>query len=231
MMADDRMPLLPLRTYARREGRITHAQRRALDTLLPRYGVTAAGAPLDLVEVFGRRGPVVLEIGFGNGEALCALAEASPDSNFIGVEIYRPGIGHLLLQLAERHISNVRVIVGDARLALVRDIAESSLTAVHLFFPDPWPKRRHHKRRLVQPDFLDLVRRRLQPGGRMHVATDWQDYAEHVRQAAAQVKGLARVSGAERGATVTAARPSTRFERRGRRLGHRIWDLVYERVA
>lgn len=212
----------PIRTYVRREGRVTRAQRRALSELWRKYGIDPQ-AQLDLVACFGRRAPTALEIGFGNGEALLELAERDPGGDYLGVEVYRPGIGHLLLQLEARAISNVRVIEGDARSVLAKAIPADALAAVYLLFPDPWPKRRHHKRRLVQPAFLELVRSRLQHGGCLYVATDVEGYAEHVLAVAARVPGFASRQDDQQPLP-------TRFERRGRGLGHRIVSLRFERL-
>lgn len=226
-MTEARAPRRPIRTYVRREGRVTRGQRRALAELWQKYGV-AAKAELDLVACFGRRASTALEIGFGNGEALLDFAERDPATNYLGVEVYRPGIGHLLLQLEARAITNIRVIEGDARSVLANTIPAGALAAVYLLFPDPWPKRRHHKRRLVQPEFLNLVCSRLEQGGCLYVATDVEGYAEHVLAVAAEVPGLMRRR--ETAARGDEPRPLTRFERRGQGLGHRIWDLRFERL-
>ncbi len=219
--------LRSIRSYVRREGRITRAQRRALRELWPKYGIGEEHALLDFAKVFGRRSSVSLEIGFGNGEALCELARTNPRKDYLGVEVYGSGIGSLLLRLEERGLLNVRVIADDAIQVLASRIPDASLEAIFLFFPDPWPKKRHHKRRLVQRAFVELVARKLQARGCFHMATDWEDYAEHVLAVVAQVPTLKAVALAD------AARDSrhvTRFERRGRALGHRIWELIYERV-
>lgn len=217
--------LRPIRSFVRREGRMTPAQRRALEELWPRYGLDAGDAPFDFIRIFGRRAPVVLEIGFGDGEALAATATAHPQNDYVGIEVHRPGVGALLRRLAEQNLTNVRVMVADAKEVLTARVPDGSLAAVHLFFPDPWPKQRHHKRRLVQPDFAALVAGKLAPGGYFHVATDWQDYAEHVAAVLARTPGM--VEDAARADFF--ARPPTRFERRGRRLGHAVRDLVYRR--
>lgn len=218
-----------IRSFVRREGRLTPAQKRALDELWPRYGIDGRNEPLDLPALFGRNAPVVLEIGFGNGEALAELAAAHPENNFLGIEVHRPGVGHLLNLLAARGIANVRVVVADAKEILAARIPDESLAAVHLFFPDPWPKKRHHKRRLLQPDFAQLVRRKLRTGGVIHLATDWQDYAQWMMETLTAAEGFENVAGrgcyGERG-----ERPLTRFERRGVRLGHAVRDLRFRRV-
>ncbi len=222
-------PVRQVRSYVRREGRITRAQRRALQELWPKYGLDSDGGPLRFEQVFARRAPVFLEIGFGNGEALCVLASGHPQNNYLGIEVYRPGVGSLLLKLEQRALSNVRVICDDAVHALSHRIPDASLDGIYLFFPDPWPKKRHHKRRLVQRDFLEQLTVRLKPGGRFHVATDCEDYAAHVLAVAAQVPGLSNVAGERRYAPGPGLRRLTRFERRGQELGHSIRDIVFAR--
>lgn len=212
----------PIRSFVRREGRMTAAQKRALVELYPRYGL-AAGAPIDFAAAFGRRAPVMLDIGFGNGMALAEQAALHPENNYLGIEVHRPGVGQLLTRLATGALHNVRVICADAKEVLARDIAEGSLAAVYLLFPDPWPKKRHHKRRLVQPDFIALVQRALAPGGMLHLATDWADYAEDMRAVLAQAPGFAPAP--------PGMRPTTKYEARGRRLGHTVTDLVYVRAV
>jgi tRNA (guanine-N7-)-methyltransferase len=220
----------PIRSFVRREGRMTPAQKRALEELWPRYGVENVDAPLDLAALFGRTAPVILEIGFGNGEALAALAARHPENDYLGIEVHRPGVGHLLNCLAAQQSTNVRVLVADARETLVARIPDESLAGVHLFFPDPWPKKRHHKRRLVQPDFAQLVRRKLETGGVFHLATDWHDYAQWMMETLTVAEGFENLSGpgsySERG-----ERPLTKFERRGERLGHAVHDLRFRRVG
>lgn len=222
-------PLRSIRSFVRREGRITPAQQRALKDLWPRYGAGTGDVPLDYAVIFGRRAPVILEIGFGNGDALVAEAAAHPENNYIGIEVHRPGIGNLLRRLESLEISNVRVMLADAKEVLTAQIPEASLSGVHLFFPDPWPKKRHHKRRLVQPDFAALVMRKLEPGGYIHLATDWKDYAEHMVSVLSRTPGLAEVSGSEPFQGLVASRLATRFEHRGRALGHEVRDLVFRR--
>jgi tRNA (guanine-N7-)-methyltransferase len=220
-----------IRSYVRRESRITPAQLRALGELWPRYGIPEGQAPLDWPSVFGRRAPVILEIGFGNGEALVAAAAAHPENNYLGIEVHRPGVGSLLRRIEVGTLNNVRVLLGDASEILAQRIPDASLAAVHLFFPDPWPKKRHHKRRLVQPEFAALVARKLEAGGYFHLATDWPAYAEHVAAVLSRTEGLVDASGEGRFQELVAGRLSTRFEQRGRRLGHEVRDLVYLRRA
>jgi len=221
----------PIRSFVTRAGRITPAQERALATLWPKYGVEAGAAPLDFAALFGRAASRTVEIGFGNGENLIALAEAHPERDYLGIEVHRPGVGRLLLALEERQLSNVRVICRDAVEVLERQIAPGSLAEILILFPDPWPKKRHHKRRLIQPPFVALLTRALARDGVLRLATDWQPYAVEmleVLEAAAQLRNLA----ADRGFVVRPPeRPPTRFERRGERLGHEVWDLAYRRCA
>jgi len=205
---------------------MTPGQRRALETLLPRFAIESGGSPFDFAAVYGRRAPVVCEIGFGNGDALAESAARHPERDFLGIEVHRPGVGSLLRKLEARDITNVRVVVADAREVLARDVPDGSLAAVHIFFPDPWPKKRHHKRRLIQPAFAALVRAKLAPGGYVHVATDWEGYAEHIRSAFLAASGFATEEGGTTGEQ-PCVRPPTRYERRGQRLGHRVYDLRF----
>lgn len=217
--------LRTIRSFVRREGRITRGQQRALDELWPKYGI-AADSFIDLDRLFGRAAPRTLEIGFGNGEALAEMAELQPDHDFIGIEVHRPGVGHLLKLLEERAIDNVRIYHADAVKVLKECLPDGSLDRVLLFFPDPWHKKRHHKRRIVQPAFIQLLGKKLKAGGTLHMATDWENYAEHmlaVMQASDDFRKCA-------GAGVYSPRPVTKFEQRGRRLGHDVWDLVFERL-
>lgn len=215
-----------VRSFVLREGRLTPAQKRALDTLLPRYGAPAEGV-LDPPALFGRRAPVVLEIGFGDGEVLATLAARHPERDFLGIEVHRPGVGRLLQRLEGDGLDNVRVVCADAVEVLRDRVPPASLDRVNVFFPDPWPKKRHHKRRLIQPPFVALLARALRPGGILHLATDWADYAAHMREVMAESPGFEAVdpSGA------ADERAETKFERRGERLGHRTCDLVYRRMS
>jgi tRNA (guanine-N7-)-methyltransferase len=217
----------PIRSYVLRQGRMTPAQARALRELYPRYGVPFAGKLLDFAAVFGRRAPVVLEIGSGMGETTAAIAAMRPDTDFIAVEVHAPGVGSLLNRIAAAGLANVRVIRHDAREVLERMIPDASLAGIHLFFPDPWPKKRHHKRRLVQPAFAALAARKLAPGGYLHAATDWADYAEWMLQVLSAEPLLENtVTGF---APRPAWRPPTKFEARGVRLGHEVRDLLFRR--
>lgn len=219
----------PIRSFVRREGRLTPAQQRALDELWPFYGLDDAGQRLQPQAIFGRTAPLWLEIGFGNGEALRHMAGLYPQIDFLGIEVHRPGVGHLLNGLAADGLSNVRVMTGDASEILRDQVAASLLSRVLVFFPDPWPKKRHHKRRLIQPAFVDELARVLQPGGLLHLATDWADYAEHMH--AVLGAHAAFDNTAPEGAERPAYRPPTRFEERGLRKGHTVADLLYRRTA
>jgi tRNA (guanine-N7-)-methyltransferase len=214
----------------RREGRITRAQQRALDECWPRYGLEPCSEYFDWREVFGRSAPVTCEIGFGDGQALREMAVSEPASDFVGIEVYRPGVGALLQRLEEAGIDNVRVAMTDA-VDFVRDcVAPGSLSRLLIFFPDPWPKKRHHKRRLVQPGFVELAASRLEPGGVLHCATDWEDYAACMMEVLERCSALENTVGPGRYAPRPSYRPRTKYERRGEGLGHRTWDLIFRRV-
>lgn len=221
--------LRKVRSFVRRPGRITNAQRKALVSLLPRYGIPFQARKVGLTEAFGREAPRVLDIGFGDGEALFSLAVNHPEADYLGVEVHEPGIGHLLLLLERSGLANVRIINRDVTDVLAHMLSDRSLDAANLFFPDPWPKKRHHKRRLVQPPFVSQIARVLKPGALLHIATDWEDYAEHVEQVlSASALFLPRSRDALPKSALS-ERPPTKFERRGRRLGHRVRDLYYLR--
>jgi tRNA (guanine-N7-)-methyltransferase len=217
-----------IRSYVLRQGRYSPAQQRAVAELMPRHGVPYRAAPLDFTQVFGRTAPVVAEIGFGMGETTARIAAESPGTDYLGIEVHSPGVGSLLRQVEERALSNVRIVQHDAVEVLRDMVPADSLAAIHVFFPDPWPKKRHHKRRLLQPEFVELAATRLAPGGRLHVATDWQEYAEHVL---AVLSSNARLRNTVEGfAPRPAHRPETKFERRGVNLGHGVWDLLFTRA-
>ncbi len=209
---------------------MTPAQRAAIERRWPTYGLERAGV-LDLDTVFGRRAPRVMEIGVGNGETLVSLAESHPECDYLGVDVYEPGIGRLLAAVAEKHLTNVRLLRGDAVDLLRERVAPASLDTVLLLFPDPWPKKRHHKRRLVQADFVKLVAGKLVPGGRFHLATDWQDYAEHMLAVLEAEDAFVNLAGQGNFCTRGTHRPMTKFERRGQRLGHGVLDLRFQRRA
>lgn len=212
-----------------REGRLTAGQERAFTELWPRFGADCTGAWLHLSALFGNDRPVWLEIGFGNGEGLAALAARHPDRNYLGVEVHRPGVGHLLLRLDALGLGNVRVLRHDAVEVLSHSLAPASLAGVLLLFPDPWHKRRHHKRRIVQPGFVDLLARVLRPGGLFHAATDWEDYARQMLATLEASPAFENVAGPGAFSPRPEERPLTRFEQRGHRLGHGVWDLCFRR--
>lgn len=224
-------PLLRrVRSFVRRAGRITPAQARALDELWPRYGLDPAARPLDLDATFGRHAARVLEIGCGNGDTLLALAAAHPERDFIGIEVHEPGVGHALLRAAQAGLGNLRMSRDDAVEVLEQQIPDGAIAEALIFFPDPWPKARHHKRRLIQPGFAALLSRKLERGGLLRAATDWQNYAEQilaVLNACPELRNCAADGGY---APRAQDRPPTRFERRGQRLGHDVWDFAYRRM-
>jgi len=221
-----------IRSFVLRQGRLTSAQRKALESLWSAYGIDYQPGLIDLAQVFGDSAPVTLEIGFGAGDSLLQQALDSPERNYLGIEVHRPGVGQLLHRAADAGIQNLRVINHDAIEVLREMIPRDNLDCVQLFFPDPWHKRRHHKRRIVQPEFAQSVRRLLRVGGTFHMATDWLDYAEHMLAVMTHCDGFINAADAEqRFATVQTQRPETRFEHRGRRLGHEVRDLVFVRCA
>ncbi len=218
-----------IRSFVMRPGRMTVGQRRALEAGLPRFGLEREAGPLAPDIAFGRSAPLVLEIGFGMGQSLVEMAAADPDTNFLGIEVHRPGVGRLLHSVMEQELENVRVYCDDAVLVLEECIAPASLDGVQIFFPDPWHKKRHHKRRLIQPPFVRLLRERLKPGGFLHLATDWENYAEHMLEVLSAEPSLENRAGADEYSPRPEQRPLTKFEQRGQRLGHGVWDLLFER--
>ena len=220
-----------IRSFVRRAGRMTSSQQRALEELWPVYGLDDAAGTLDFATIFGRQAPLVLEIGFGNGESLVQQAAEHPDRDFIGIEVHEPGVGHCLIKAREAGISNLRVIMHDAIEVLAERLPPGCLSRVNLYFPDPWPKKRHHKRRILQPTFLDLVADRLATGGGLHVATDWANYAEHIDELLEQTDHFSRIERREHDGDAPLDRPPTKFERRGLRKGHRIVDWHFEKIS
>jgi tRNA (guanine-N7-)-methyltransferase len=217
----------PLRSYVLRGGRMGPGQVRALAELAPRYVLAFTSRPLDAATVFGRVAPLVVEVGFGMGQSTAAIAAARPETDFIGIEVHEAGVGALLQRIEALGLANLRIVRHDAVEVLTSMIAPGSLAALHLFFPDPWPKKRHWKRRLVQPAFAALVASRLAPGGVWHAATDWQPYAEQMLTVM-RAEGLLENTAADY-APRPEARPLTKFEQRGLALGHGVWDLVFRR--
>jgi tRNA (guanine-N7-)-methyltransferase len=224
--ADDQ-PRRGIKSFVLRAGRMGTGQQRALETLGPRFVLPYAAKPLDAHAVFGRNAPLVLEIGFGMGQATAEIAAARPETDFLGVEVHTPGVGALLKRIGEMGLSNVRIVQHDAVEVLEHMIAPSSLAGVHIFFPDPWHKKKHHKRRLIQPGFVNKLVTRLAPGGYLHCATDWQPYAEQMLDVLTAEAAL--VNTADAYAPKPAYRPLTKFEQRGLKLGHGVWDLVFTR--
>lgn len=230
----------PIRSYSGRRGHFTSGQRSAYERLLPVHGLPFTPAPIDPQAVFGRHAPLILEIGFGMGETTAAIARERPDVDFLGVEVYPAGVGSLLRRVEIDELKNIRIIQHDAIEVLTRMIAADSLDAVHVFFPDPWPKARHHKRRLIRPEVVELIASRLAPGGLIHCATDWAPYAIRMLEVLAAEPSLENTAGPVRLADTTegcegfaprpAWRPLTRFENRGVKLGHGVWDLLFKKA-
>jgi tRNA (guanine-N7-)-methyltransferase len=220
-----------IRSFVVRAGRLTDAQRRALEELWPRYGVEFSREPLDLDALYGRRAPRVVEVGFGNGAFLAALAAERPDRDYLGIEVHPPGVGHLLRLLAKSNLTNVRLSGHDAVEVFDAQIAHASIDEIQILFPDPWPKKRHHKRRLIQPAFSACLADRLTPGGLLRLATDWRPYADHMLEVLSGCGALENVAADGGFAAKSGERAPTRFELRGERLGHEIWELAFRRLA
>jgi tRNA (guanine-N7-)-methyltransferase len=218
-----------IRSFVLRQGRVSNAQQRCYDTLMPRYGIPYATQPLGLDTVFGRSAPRILEIGFGMGESTAAIALAHPENDYLALEVHTPGVGSLLKQIEEKQIGNIRIIQHDAVEVLRDMLVDNVLDGVHIFFPDPWHKTRHNKRRLIQAPFITQLVQKLKPSGYIHVATDWQDYAEQVL-AVLSAEPLLENTATDY-APRPAYRPLTKFEQRGLKLGHGVWDLVFRRKA
>ncbi|WP_136068197.1 tRNA (guanosine(46)-N7)-methyltransferase TrmB [Modicisalibacter radicis] len=227
--SDEPRPQRGIKSYVLRAGRMTAAQNRGLEEVWPRLGLRVADGPLDLDALFGRRAPRVVEIGFGMGASLIEQAETHPETDFIGIEVHAPGVGKLLDEADKRELANLRVYREDALEVLSQCIPEASLDGLQLFFPDPWPKKKHHKRRIVRPGFVELVRTRLKPGGTLHMATDWQAYAEHMAEVMAAAPGYRNTATEGDYVVRPGFRPLTKFERRGAKLGHGVWDLIFAR--
>ncbi|HRX71434.1 MAG: tRNA (guanosine(46)-N7)-methyltransferase TrmB [Gammaproteobacteria bacterium] len=221
----------PIRSFVRREGRITLAQQRAFTKYWGRFGVETDTRLLDPEHLFGRSAPWVLEIGFGNGESLAAMAVAHPEVNYLGIEAHRPGVGHLLLRATELQLTNLRVMCADAAEALEKQLPDECLERIQIFFPDPWPKARHHKRRFIQPGNVALLARKLKPFGQLHLATDWEDYALSMLDILNATPELVNTVDGNGFTPRPSWRPMTRFEQRGLRLGHTIRDLLFVRAA
>ena len=217
----------PIRSFVLRQGRFSPGQQRAYEMLMPRFGVEFSPDFVDLEAVFGRKAPKILEIGFGMGETTARIAAEHPENDYLGVEVHIPGVGALLKRIDEQALTNIRVIRHDAVDVVGLMLPPGSLAGIHIFFPDPWPKKRHHKRRLLQPPFAELLATRLAPGGYLHAATDWQEYAEHILATLSAVHALENPHAGF--AVRPQARPETKFESRGRRLGHDSWDVIFRK--
>lgn len=215
-----------IKSYVVRGGRLTQSQQKAMDKLWPRFGLERESGFINTKEVFGNNNSVIFEIGFGMGDSLAQMAEARPDQNFIGIDVHPPGIGTLLRKIEEQHIENVRVYQDDAKLVLDECIPNELLDVVQIFFPDPWHKKRHHKRRLIQTEFIKSLLVKIKPGGMIHLATDWENYAEQMMEVLSGINELENKFGVENFASES-PRPVTKFQRRGERLGHGVWDLIF----
>lgn len=220
-----------IKSYVMRAGRMTPGQERGLEQGLPRYGLRLEEGVLQPQKVFGRQAPLTLEIGFGMGQSLLQMAKEAPEQDFIGVEVHRPGVGALLNGMLTDSVDNVRIYSCDAIEVLNQCVADESLDRVLLFFPDPWHKSRHHKRRIVQPAFAVLVHKKLKQGGVLHMATDWEPYAEHMLEVMNAAPGYKNLSADNTWVPRPAERPVTKFERRGERLGHGVWDLKFTKTS
>lgn len=229
-MVEQEKHVRPIRSFVLREGRLTQGQQRAFDTLWPLFGIEYHGQQLDLPSLFGNNNPAYLEIGFGNGDSLAQTAKANPEINYLGIEVHRPGVGHLLLKIEELALANIRIIRNDAVDVLKNGIGDSALAAVFLFFPDPWHKRKHNKRRILNTTFVEQLIRTIKPGGFFHAATDWEDYAKQMmKEMTAAQAHFSNSAGAGSFHPRPDYRPLTKFEQRGQRLGHGVWDLTFIR--
>jgi tRNA (guanine-N7-)-methyltransferase len=213
-----------IRSFVRREGRMSRRQAAAYDSLFSEHGLDFNGQLLDFARLFGRSAPTILEIGFGMGDTLAAMAINNPDINYLGIEVHRPGVGNLLATIDEKRVNNIRIICHDAVEVLEHAIPDHTLDGIQIFFPDPWPKKRHHKRRLIQPAFVTLLAQKLKPEGTLHIATDWENYAQWILEILAANPVFSRLPD-----NMSHQRPATKFEKRGLKLGHGIWDMIFVR--
>jgi tRNA (guanine-N7-)-methyltransferase len=223
------VPLRTVKSFVIRRGRMTESQETALSSLWSVYGLELTDGLIDPETVFGRSAELVFEIGFGMGEALISMAQANPQQDFIGVEVHPPGVGNVLRTIAEQELTNVRIYKTDAKDVLQQCIADKTLTKMQIFFPDPWHKTKHHKRRLIQQEFVQQLHAKLKVGGVLHLATDWQPYANQMLRVMQSAEGFRNCAGDKHWMTEH-ARPATKFEQRGQRLGHGVWDLMFERT-
>lgn len=228
MSTEDKPYRRTVKSFVLRAGRTTPGQLKALEQHWPRYGLSLAQGSLDIQAAFGNDHPVIVEIGFGMGSSLLQMAQTNPQQNYIGIEVHQAGVGRLLNAAAQAQLENLRIYQDDAVAVLDQCIADQSLAGIQLFFPDPWPKKKHHKRRIVQPNFIALMHRKLKPGGFLHMATDWQPYAEHMMQVMLAAPGfINQYNNGQYASERPNQRPLTKFEQRGTRLGHGVWDLYF----
>lgn len=218
-----------IKSFVLRQGRLTKAQQHALDNYWQDYGVDYTEEVIDFTRLFGNDNEVFIEIGFGNGESLLEQAKTQPEYNFLGIEVHGPGVGHLIHHAQAEGLHNIRVMRHDAVEVLNKQIADNSIRQLQLFFPDPWHKKRHHKRRIIKPAFIQLIRQKLKPGGTFHMATDWQNYAEQMLEQMDAAQGFSNTAGTGQYSATKGFRCETKFERRGLRLGHGVWDLIYSK--
>ena len=228
MLSAEQTPTHRIRSFTRRQGRITQGQQLALDSHWNQYCLDP-NVVYDFNQVFGRVAPLIVEVGFGTGDSLAEMAAANPDNNYIGIEVHKPGVGHLMLLLDQHGLTNVRIYYHDAIDIIEHKIADQSLAGVHLFFPDPWPKNKHHKRRIVRPSFVELLVKKLKPDGYFHTATDWKNYAENMLKVLSAGVGISNASPTGNYCERPEYRPLTRFEQRGICLGHGVWDLIFKK--
>ena len=219
-----------MRSFVLRGGRLTEGQKRALEEFWPRFGIEKGESPLDFKTLFGNDAPVIMEIGFGNGDATWQMAQAHPAENYLGVEVHQPGVGHLLLKMKQHGVTNIRIANDDAVEFLCERVPTESLAGVRIYFPDPWPKKRHHKRRLIQPSLIELLASRMHPGALLHLATDWEPYAQHMLEVMGSSDGFVNLSPSGDFCDQPEWRPETKYERRGEGLGHRVRDLLFKRI-
>lgn len=220
-----------IRSFVKRTGRMTESQQRAMDEHWSKLGLEHKQGSIDVMALFGRKAPLVVEIGFGNGDSLVEMAQKSPHQDYIGIEVHEPGVGRLINNVVLQELPNLKAYCHDAVEVLEDCFADESINRLQLFFPDPWHKKRHNKRRIVQPEFVQLVRQKLEIGGCWHMATDWEPYAEHMMEVMSEAQGFKNVAGPGGFVPRPETRPLTKFEQRGERLGHGVWDLMFERVS
>jgi len=230
-MTNEALKNRPIRSFVIRSGRMTSGQQNSWDALWPNLGLDLSSSLMDFATIFGNSNPLVLEIGFGMGRSLCEMAQQAPNKNFVGIEVHRPGVGSLLMKADELELTNLKVFCADANELLKHSVADKALDRLQLFFPDPWHKTKHNKRRLVQAEFVQSIRPKLEIGGIFHMATDWEPYAKHMMKIMESAEGFKNIAGEHNYSERPDYRPLTKFEERGQRLGHGVWDLLYERTT